>query len=105
MAGYGNDDKGPLTSRQVTRNSGMYSSRETYPNSDVVWGLHEFRPKLGSGELLSERGTRYHWNVIHGDYNRSGTVKSLRAAKAAVRSRARRLTEFDVGRAEAEDEE
>jgi len=87
-------------SRVVTRSSGMFSSREMHPEHPVEMYIQEYRPKVASGQPLSENGTRYSWQVNAGPdatvmnrQARSGSVRTLKRARAAVRSGARRFAE------------
>ena len=95
MAGHGSpppDDRSINPARQVHRDSGMHYEES---ESGVI---REYRPPVGSGAKLSDRGTRYSWDVGRGsatqsgDYMRGqgGNVRTLKRARAAVSSVGRR---------------
>jgi hypothetical protein len=92
MAGHGSPpppDRALETSRVVHRDSGMLTEQ-----SDLG-AVREYRPPVGSGSKLSDRGTRFAWDVAGGAMNggRGGSVRTLKRARTAVRVAGQRLSE------------
>ena len=61
--------------------------------------IREYRPPVASGALTSDRGTRFQYSVGQGTdmgsgmNNRTGSVRTLPRARAAVRSASQRLAD------------
>lgn len=98
MPGHGSTpdpDRAHDPARQVGRDTGMHKSLERV--GQQTREVMEYRPEVGSGAALSDRGTRYKYSVMHSNTGggvwgaRQGDVRTLRRAQAATRSAGRRL--------------
>jgi hypothetical protein len=105
MAGHGSPpdpDRGRDPARQVHRDSGMHT--ETHDFSHLVGRptpakIQEYRPPVGAKVPLSDRGTRFAYDIgaatdlSGGQSARRGSVRTLPRARVAVRAGAQRLGE------------
>lgn len=105
MAGHGSPpppDRGHNPGRVVHRDSGMLS--ETHDFSHLVGrplpaSINEYRPAVGAKVPVSDRGTRYAYDIgagtdlSGGQTARRGSVRTLQRARAAVKSGAQRMSE------------
>ena len=92
MAGHGSPpppDRAMDPSRVVHRDSGMITEEHEHGI------IHEYRPAVASGSKLSDRGTRYAWDVAGGamEGGRGGSVRTLKRARVAVRTAGQRLAQ------------
>jgi hypothetical protein len=92
MAGHGSappPDRANESGRVVHRDSGMHSEEGEHGR------INEYRPPVGSGSKLSDRGTRYAWTTSTDMFSggRGGSVRTLQRARAALRITAQRRAE------------
>jgi hypothetical protein len=102
MAGHGSPpdpDRGEHPGRRVDRDSGMHSEEHAFPlgSGTIPARISEYRPPVGSKSPVSNRGTRFAYDIgptealSGGQSARRGSVRTLQRARTAVKSGAIRL--------------